>query len=219
MTWETMWQDAFTAQIAEVETRSGTNPIDWRKGGIATKANPDKEDKVWWDENGKKMFFDFINSWQESNMEIWQSPTGVPGIEIEFNNYFGDVLIKAFADLIAVTPAGELAVVDFKTGKSVPNSSMQLGVYACCMEMTFGIRPTKGYYYSARKAEFVEVGGMERWSIPVMTEMFSQFAKGLEAEIFLPNVGMNCSTCGVKEYCYAVGGQLATIYDPLALIK
>jgi RecB family exonuclease len=214
-----MWQDAFTAQIAEVETRSGTNPIDWRKGGIATKANPDKEDKVWWDENGKKMFFDFINSWQESNMEIWQSPTGVPGIEIEFNNYFGDVLIKAFADLIAVTPAGELAVVDFKTGKSVPNSSMQLGVYACCMEMTFGIRPTKGYYYSARKAEFVEVGGMERWSIPVMTEMFSQFAKGLEAEIFLPNVGMNCSTCGVKEYCYAVGGQLATIYDPLALIK
>jgi hypothetical protein len=49
--------------------------------------------------------------------------------------------------------------------------------------------------------------------------MFTQFQRGLDAEIFLPNIGMNCNTCGVKEYCYAVGGQLAKIYDPLANIK
>ena len=133
-----------------------------------------------------------------------------------FNCNFGDVPIKAFADLIAVTPAGELAVIDFKTGNYTPDSAMQLGVYACCMEMTFGIRPTKGYFYSARKAEFEEVAGLDRWTIPVFTELFAQFERGLQAEIFLPNVGMSCGTCGVKDYCYAVGGQLAKVYDPIA---
>jgi len=214
-----MWEESFQEQIAEVQEKSGTNPVDWRKGGRATKANPDKEDGNWWSENGKKMFFDFINAWQESGLEIWQTPQGLPGVEIGFNNMFGEVPIKAFADLIAVTPTGELVVVDFKTGNYTPDSSMQLGVYACCMEMTFGVRPSKGYFYSARKAQFEEVGGLDRWSVPVMTEMFTQFQRGLDAEIFLPNIGMSCGTCGVKEYCYAVGGQLAQIYDPLANIK
>ena len=219
MTWDLMWEESFQEQIAEVQEKSGTNPVDWRKGGRATKANPDKEDGNWWSENGKKMFFDFINAWQESGLEIWQTPQGLPGVEIGFNNMFGEVPIKAFADLIAVTPTGELVVVDFKTGNYTPDSSMQLGVYACCMEMTFGVRPSKGYFYSARKAQFEEVGGLDRWSVPVMTEMFTQFQRGLDAEIFLPNIGMSCGTCGVKEYCYAVGGQLAQIYDPLAGLK
>ena len=219
MTWDLMWEESFQEQIAEVQEKTGSNPVDWRKGGRATKANPDKEDGNWWSENGKRMFFDFINAWQESGLEIWQTPQGLPGVEIGFNNMFGEVPIKAFADLIAVTPTGELVVVDFKTGNYTPDSSMQLGVYACCMEMTFGVRPSKGYFYSARKAQFEEVGGLDRWTIPVMTEMFTQFQRGLDAEIFLPNIGMSCGTCGVKEYCYAVGGQLAQIYDPLATLK
>jgi RecB family exonuclease len=217
--WDEMWDESFIQQIAEAEAKSGTNPTDWRRGGRATKDNPDKENKAWWDENGKKMFFDFINAWQESQFEIWVSPQNLPGVEIEFNNNFGEVPIKAFADAIVVTPAGELAVVDFKTGSYMPDSSLQLGVYASMMEMQFGIRPSKGYYYSARKAQFIEAVGLDRWTIPLLTELFAQFARGLEQEIFLPNIGMACSTCGVKEYCYAVGGQLAQIYDPLAEIK
>jgi len=207
-------------QIAEVEKRNeGTNPTDWRVAGRASKDKPNKEDKAWWDENGKKMFFDFINAWQESQFEVWVSPQNVPGVEIEFNNNFGNVPIKAFADAIVVTPAGELAVVDFKTGAYMPDSSLQLGVYASLMEMQFGVRPSKGYYYSARKAQFIEAVGLDRWTIPLLTELFAQFARGLEQQIFLPNIGMSCMTCGVKEYCYAVGGQLAQIYDPLAEIK
>jgi CRISPR/Cas system-associated exonuclease Cas4 (RecB family) len=113
----------------------------------------------------------------------------------------------------------ELTVIDFKTGSYMPDSSLQLGVYASLMEMQFGVRPTKGYYYSARKAQFIESPGIERWTIPVLTEMFRQFNLGIENKIFLPNIGMSCGTCGVKEYCYAVGGQLAEIFDPLAGIK
>jgi len=52
-----------------------------------------------------------------------------------------------------------------------------------------------------------------------MTELFAQFVRGVDANIYLPNLGMACSTCGVKDYCYAAGGQLSQIYDPLAEIK
>lgn len=219
LTWDSIWEESFNEAIGDIEKRTDTNPQDWRTGGRASKAYPNKEDKAWWDENGRKMFFDFINVWQQSGIEIWVTPEGVPGVEIEFNNYFGDVLIKGFADLIAVLPTGELAVVDFKTGSYTPDSAMQLGLYACLMEMQFGVRPTRGFYYSARKAEFIEVPGLNLWTIPVMTELFAQFVRGLNAEIYLPNVGMMCNTCGVKDYCYSVGGQLAQIYDPLAEIK
>ena len=87
------------------------------------------------------------------------------------------------------------------------------------MEMQFGVRPSKGYYYKARTAEFIESSGLDRWTIPVLTELFTKFNTAVEHEIFLPNIGMSCSTCGVKEYCYSVGGQLALIFDPLANIE
>lgn len=216
---EKTWDESFLKAIAETEAKSQTNPVDWRRGGRATNANPDKENKAWWDDNGKKMFLEFVTAWKDSGLTIWESPQGVPGVEIELNSQFGDVFVKAFADLIAVTSAGELVVVDFKTGAYTPDSSLQLGIYACAMEMKFGVRPTRGYYYSARKAQFLEGEGLHRWSIPLLTELFAQFSRGVENEIFLPNIGMACSTCGVKDYCYATGGELAQIYDPLANIK
>ena len=212
MNLETVWEESFNEAIADVEKRTGTNPTDWRAAGRATA----KEDKVWWDENGFKMFQDFVRVWGESHIKIWETPQGLPGIELGFNQYFGNVLIKGYADLVGVLPTGELIVVDFKTGKSTPDTAMQLGLYACLMEIQFGIRPTRGYFYSARHAKFEEAEGMNRWTIEVFTELFAQFARGLEAEIFLPNLGMSCSSCGVKEYCYAAGGELAGIYDPLS---
>ena len=215
MNLETVWEESFNEAIADVEKRTGTNPTDWRVGGRATKEYPDKENKVWWDVNGLKMFQEFAQVWGESHIKIWETPDGLPGIELGFNQYFGDVLIKGYADLVGVLPTGELIVVDFKTGSRTPDSAMQLGLYACLMELQFGIRPTRGYFYLARHAKFEEAEGMERWTVDVFTDLFAQFARGLEAEIFLPNIGMSCGTCGVKDYCYAVGGELSSVYDTL----
>lgn len=213
-----IWDEAFLAQIAEVEAKSGSNPNDWRKGGRATKANPDKEDKAWWDENGKKMLDDFIQSYKSNGWKVWVTPQGIPAIELGVNVNFGDVLIKGYIDLVFENSDGSLTVVDLKTGASTPESSMQLGVYASAIEKTFGIRPQYGAYYSARSAMLEPSAGIERWTYPLLTEMFRQFEAAVQAEIFLPNIGMSCRTCGVKDYCYAVGGQLAQIYDPLANI-
>jgi hypothetical protein len=72
------------------------------------------------------------------------------------------VPIKAFADAIAVTPLGNWQWWILRLGAYMPDSSLQLGIYASMMEMQFGIRPSKGYYYSARKAQFIEAVGLDR---------------------------------------------------------
>ena len=214
-----LWDTAFLDQIGYVERKTGTNPNDWRTGGRKTVANPNKEDKAWWDENGYKMLQDFVSSFVNNKWKIWIAPDGKPGVELPFEVAFGDVKIKGFADMVLENFDGSLTVVDLKTGSSTPDSSLQLGVYASCIELLYGVRPLYGAYYDARGACLEPSAGIERWTIPVLTEMFAQFERGLQAEIFLPNVGMSCRTCGVKDYCYAVGGPLAKDFDPLAKAK
>ena len=214
-----IWEHAFLSEIGVVEQRTGTNPVDWRVGGRASKANPDKENKVWWDENGLRMFEDFVTAFTNNKWKVWIAPDGVLGVEMEFNVHFGDVLIKAFADLILENEDGSLTVVDLKTGAYTPDSAMQLGVYASCIESVYGVRPQYGAYYKARDAMLQPSPGLELWTIPVLTEMFAQFERGLQAEIFLPNINMMCGSCGVKDYCHALGGSLAHTVDPLAQLK
>ena len=165
------------------------------------------------------MFINFVQAWKDSGFKVWTAPNGKPGIEISLQASFGDVPIRAFADAVVVLPNDEIAVVDFKTGTYIPSSSLQLGIYAALMEILFDIRPTRGFFYDARKAQFTEAYGLNRWTIPVLTEMFTKFEIGIKNEIFIPNVGMSCNGCGVKDYCYAAGGELAEIHDPLALVN
>ena len=214
-----IWEESFLSEIGAVENRTGTNPVDWRVGGRESKANPDKENKVWWDTNGLDMFEKFVQSFTNNNWKVWIAPDGTPGIELGFDLMFGKVRIKAYADLVLENEDGSLTVVDLKTGSYTPDSAMQLGVYASCIEMQYGIRPAYGAYYKARSAVLEPSPGLDLWSIEVLTELFAQFERGIQAEIFLPNLNMMCGSCGVKEYCYAYGGSLAHTVDPLAQIN
>ena len=211
---ELLWQEAFNDEVNHEQNDSASNPVDWRCGGRATKDWPDKENGDWWNLNGLKMFQDFVEVWKQTGWSVWITPEGVPGLELEINVHYGDTLVKAFIDLVAVTADGELIVVDFKTGKSMP-SNMQLGLYASSIEKQFGVRPTQGYYYDARKAQTVLTDKLDRWTPELFEELFRQFGIGVENQIFLPNVGMSCSTCSVKDYCYANGGEMSEMLDPL----
>ena len=213
----TIWAEAFNKTIGEEQEKSGLNPVDWRKSGRATKEWPDKENGDWWNSNGLSMFINFTEVWEQLGWSIWHTPEGVPGIELEVNQMYGDILVKAFIDLVVVTDTGELAVVDLKTGRSMP-SNMQLGLYASSIEKTFGIRPSQGYYYDARKAQMIPTQNLARWTPALFEFMFDKFESGVKNQIFLPNVGMGCSSCSVSDYCYANDGSMAEIMDPLYAI-
>jgi len=212
-----LWNEKFQKLIDDKASETNTLPSDWRAGGRATKAYPDKENDVWWQDNGPEMVDKFIEWWKNSNWSVWNY-NGGPQIEAEFNVMFGDILVKSFIDLIAVTPDGEIAVVDYKAGAYMPDTNMQLGLYACAVQQITGTRPTKGYFYNARQGIMEDAGDLSRWTVQLFTELFKQFNKGVEQEIFLPNLGMMCKSCSVKDYCHAYGGELAVKYDPLATL-
>lgn len=211
--WNAHFQTLIDAKAAETDTI----PSAWRAGGRATKAYPEKENDAWWQDNGPIMVDNFIQWWRNNKWSVWFY-NDVPQIEAEYNVMFGDVLVKSFIDLIAVTPEGDIAVIDYKAGAYMPDTNMQLGLYACAVQQITGTRPTKGYFYNARQGTMEEAGDLSRWTVQLFTELFKQFNKAVEQEIFLPNVGMMCKSCSVKDYCHAYGGELAVKYDPLATL-
>lgn len=208
-----LWAICFNEAIGEEQEKYDINPFDWRAGGRATKQYPNKEDGDWWNENGYKMLEDFVDVWENLGWKVWHTPEGIPGLELGINVYYGDTLVKAFIDMVAITPDDEIVVVDFKTGKNMPGN-MQLGLYASSIEKQFGIRPKHGYYYDARKAMMTVTEDLDRWTPELFAELFRQFEIAVANEIFLPNVGMGCVSCSVADYCYANGGTKANT-DPL----
>lgn len=211
---EATWRAAFEGAVADELSASQTSVTEWRAGGRATKANPNKEDWQWWQDNGFTMFKSFTEWWEaNNNWHIWLTPTGDHGVELGLFSDFNGVPVRAYADLVCYDQDGVLSVVDFKTGTYMPDSAMQLGLYATLIERLFGVRPQRGYYYNARKAIMEPVVGLERWTKPVFDELFTQFQVAVSHNIYLPNIGMMCGSCGVKDYCYAYSGAVGV--DPL----
>lgn len=212
---ETIWGPAFDNAVADEMIRTDTSASAWRAGGRATKANPNKEDGEWWATNGFDMFKSFTEWWEaNNNWHIWQTPQGDLGVELGLFSDFNGVPVRAFADLVCYDQDGVFSVVDFKTGNNMPDSAMQLGLYATLIEMLFGVRPQRGYYYNARKAIMEPAAGLDRWTKPVFDHMFGQFNVAVSHEIFLPNMGMLCNSCGVKDVCFAYSGAIGI--DPIA---
>lgn len=215
---ERLWAECFNEAIGDQQERHGTNPVDWKAAGRKTKEWPDKENGDWWAVKGPEMLQRFQEAWESSGFQVWETPNGIQAIELELNVDFGDVRIKAFVDLVAVTPDGELVVIDWKTGANMPSSSMQLGLYAAAIGKQFGLIPAGGYYYNARDGIFQPAEGMERWTYNLFTELFRQFEFSVQNKIFLPNISMMCKSCLVVDYCYANGGEFAHLVDPLYAI-
>lgn len=215
---EQIWQDAFNHCIGEQQERSGDTPFTWKASGRKSKEWPDKENGDWWSVKGPEMLHTFINAWREQGWQVWTTPEGIPAIELNINMNYGDVLVKTFIDLVAVTPDGELVIVDWKTGSNIPTNAMQLGLYCTAVEKQFGIKPANAYFYDARNGEFKQATDLHLWTFPLFVELFAKFEIGLQNNLFLPNVNMMCSYCSVKDYCYATGGKLAHLADPLYTI-
>jgi len=218
LTIEQLWAECFNQAIGDQQERHGSNPVDWKAGGRKSKEWPDKENGDWWSAKGPEMLHNFVQTWAASGFQVWVTPEGIPAIELELNVDFGEVRVKAFVDLVAVTPDGELVVIDWKSGANMPSNSMQLGLYAAAIGKQFGITPSGGYYYNARAAIFEPAEGMDRWTHPLFTELFRQFEFSVQNRIFLPNISMMCKSCMVVDYCHANGGEFAHLVDPLYAI-
>lgn len=219
-----IWQDVFTETIAEHEERSGIARTEWRATGRKTKAAPYGEDARWWWFEGAEMLNRW-KVWRNANKDKWQIVTlkgeGTAtweGIELPLNARFGEVAVQGVADRVFADEHGQMVVVDIKSGSWAPkDQGQQLGLYATGIEQVFGVRPVTGAYWMARTGDFsFPPMRLDHFSEHYWTAAVTSFAKAKAERIYLPNPGMFCGSCSVRDYCATVGGSMAHTADSLS---
>jgi hypothetical protein len=180
-----------------------TKDLDFSKARVAgrsTKANPDREDAVWWMNQGSIWVDNYI-MWRKNNPDwkIWRTPEGAKAVEIELNPIIADVPVKMVIDRVFEVN-GQLVIVDLKTSARRPVSDLQLGFYKVGLEMQFGIEVNLGNYWMSREAGTGEMIDLSRYTLSMLEYMVSGFDKARKAGVFLPNLS-SCSFCGLTEHC------------------
>lgn len=211
------FREAFDKELLEARTDSGVDYPEWRAGGRASKAHPNKEDYGWWSANGPTHVENWV-SWREGlpNYRIWVTPAGEPAIELGLLATIGGVSVKMFIDRIFVDEGtGELVILDIKTGARTPESDLQLGFYRVGVLNTLGVEANLGGYWMSRQGGLSPMVDLSRFTDHMIGSMLQQFNRAVENEIFIPHLTNLCKTCSVNRACYAFGGDEAHRYDPM----
>ena len=189
-----LWAKAWAKETKDLDFANA------RVAGRATKANPNKEDATWWNEQGPVWVDQYIQ-WRKNNTnwKIWKTPQGAKAIELELNPIIADVPVKMVIDRVFEVD-GELVIVDLKTSTRRPTSDLQLGFYKVGLEQMLGVTVNRGNYWMSRDAGTGEMIDLSRYTLDMLEYLVSGFEKARRAGIFLPNLS-SCSYCGLTEHC------------------
>ena len=194
MTSVKLWKDAWKKET------DGLDLTNARVAGRATKANPNKEDATWWNDQGPIWVEQYI-MWRRNNPDwkIWTTPQGARAIELELNPVIADVPVKMMIDRVFEVN-GQLVIIDLKTSARRPTSDLQLGFYKVGLEQVLGVEVNLGNYWMSRDAGTGEMIDLSRYNLSMLEYMVSGFDKARKAGVFLPNLS-SCSFCGLTEHC------------------
>ena len=182
-------------------SKGDTDLTNARVGGRATKVNPNKEDIGYWQTQGPMWVEQYI-AWrkQNPNWKIWTTPDGRPAIELELISVVADVPVKMVIDRIFDVD-GQLVIVDLKTSKNTPTSTLQLGFYKLGLEETFDVKINWGNYYMSRGSNTVEMVDLSGYTYEKMEYLVKGFDKARRAGVFLPNTNSCQYMCGLTAHC------------------
>ena len=177
-----LWSGAWAKETKDLDLTTA------RVAGRATKANPNKEDSEWWNEQGPRWVEQYIQ-WRKANKnwKLWTTPQGAKAIELELNPTIADVPVKMVIDR-AFEVDGELVIVDLKTSSRRPTSDLQLGFYKVGLEKMLGVTVNQGNYWMSRDAGTGEMIDLSRYTLDMLEYLVSGFEKARRAGIFLPNL-------------------------------
>ncbi|MDM4718421.1 PD-(D/E)XK nuclease family protein [Micromonospora sp. WMMA1363] len=136
---------------------------------------------------------------------VWRDPDGFPALEVEFRLDLGGVAVVGYIDQVWQWGTGQIGPRDLKTGTRLPGSPLQLGVYRVAVQELYGFLPAWGDFYMAKNNRPERPVDLSRYTREWVTSQFRMLEAGIRAESFLPNPGDGCRTCGVSEFCSAIG--------------
>jgi putative RecB family exonuclease len=192
---DNLWTESWNACKGDIDLTNA------RVGGKATKLNPNKEDINFWHTSGPMWVSEYI-AWRKHNpnWKIWIAPDGRPAIELELMPVVAGVPVKMVIDRVFEVN-GQLVIVDLKTSKNTPTSTLQLGFYKLGLEETFGIKVDWGNYYMSRGSNTVEMVDLSGYTYDKMEFLIKGFDKARKAGIFLPNTNSCQYMCGLTAHC------------------
>jgi hypothetical protein len=224
--WEREALAILDAEIAKEESHSGVPQSEWRVGGRASKAWPDRETLDWWRATLPRMG-QLYAAWRGTyeDWEIWITPDGEPAIELEIKVPLpgvDGVPYLCYIDRIFVCPeSGALMVWDAKFGSMTPEDLTQLARYAMAVELRYGVRPAWGAIYKGRTGELVPIFKDGKTLMPLAHLPSSVVAADIADQWAIMNVGKypakpgrHCDWCDVRDGCVWAKGKDAWKYDP-----
>lgn len=171
---------------------------------------PQGEDESWWNHHGPDMLRKYMH-WRATSG--WSIPFvgDSPAIELDVSCELGDIPIQAYLDRVFLNPTwtpAQPAIVDHKSGRTVPKEGEQLGMYATCLELLGLPRPPYGHYYDARKGKLSEAYPLGDYTIEYFQWKYQNAKYVRDNGLLQPNTASQyCRSCTVKDYCFAVDGQ------------
>lgn len=140
--------------------------------------------------------------WAEKHPEekVWIAPDGTPGVEIEFYEEMGGVMVKGFIDLVLETPDG-LVVRDYKTG-ATPGDVFQLAVYAEAMRLKYGVEVVAGDYMMGKTGKPTVPHRFTPEDREAVHEGFAWLEEQIREGKYEPSPSSsNCRMCAVAAAC------------------
>jgi putative RecB family exonuclease len=137
------------------------------------------------------------------------------GLELDLRVEMDGVVMRGIIDRLDRLPSGELAVVDYKTGRAPfadQSRARMAGVhfYAYLCEQVIGVRPVKIRLLYLRDP--VEISAepsdqMMRGLRQRAGAVWQAVVRACERDDFRPHPSALCGSCGYRAYCPAVGGD------------
>lgn len=174
------------------------DPDKWITGTVTRKGAKDAAQRF---HKGFQQYHDWIDWTRESGLNILEDEDGVPAVEVPFELPLGNVVVRGRIDEVLVDWDGTMIVQDPKTGTKQPETAVQLEVYRLAAMMVYSRECYTGQFWMAKdKGPKVHQLGI-KYSPELLTEMFENARRGIEAEVFIPRESGACWTCTQRPNC------------------
>ena len=137
------------------------------------------------------------------------------GLELRLEAAVGDLTLRGIIDRLDLDAAGELVVVDYKTGRA-PSANFEqskmtgIHFYSFLCEALFGRRPSKIRLMYLKTGEIIETTPSAQ-SVRFVNTRTVAVLKAVEKACitgtFQPRVSTLCGSCSFKQWCPAFGGN------------
>lgn len=146
-----------------------------------------------------------------------EDPTTVRdiGLELRLEAPVGDLTLRGIIDRLDLDDAGELVVVDYKTGRAPSpgwerKSMSGIHFYAFLCESVFGRRPSEirlMYLKSGETIRATPTAQSTRFMTTRTNAVWKAVATACERDDFRPKPGALCDFCAYQRWCPAFGGD------------